>query len=88
MRVRKICCLNNLGTKKQLWNENDAHFPWHHNFTKRKGGTESQFLGRLIRSPGSPRRKGSGVLKEEEKINPPFFFLSTFLFFYKPRTDD
>lgn len=31
---------NNLGTKKQLWNENDAHFPWHHNSTERKGGRE------------------------------------------------
>ena len=29
-------------------------------------GWESQFLGRLIRSPASPRRrKGSGALKEE-----------------------
>ena len=49
--------------------------------------TESQFLGRLIRSPESPRRRmgseaveveigGSGILKEEERTN---FFLSTFL---------
>ena len=80
MRVRKICCLNNLGTKKLLWNENDAHFPWHHNSTKRKGGRESQFLGRLViclgDPPGSPRRrKGSGVLKEEERTNPLFFSL-------------
>ena len=30
------------------------------------GGWESQFLGRLIRSPGSPRRReGSGPLKEK-----------------------
>ena len=30
----------------------------------------SQFLGRLIRSPGSPRRReGSGILKEEERTN-------------------
>ena len=29
-------------------------------------GSESQFLGRLIRSPGSSRRrKGSGTLKED-----------------------
>ena len=33
----------------------------------------SQFLGRLIRSPGFPRkRKGSGALKEKRKN---FFFL-------------
>ena len=46
--------------------------------------SESQFLGRLIRNPGSPRRrKGSGVLKDEivvwssqgrEKHNFFFFF--------------
>ena len=44
----------------------------------------SQFLGRLIRRQGSPRRrKGSGVLKEEERTNVFFFLflfsLSTFL---------
>ena len=33
---------------------------------------ESQFLGRLIRSLGSPRREGSGILKEEGRTN--FFF--------------
>ena len=39
---------------------------------------ESQFLGRLIRSLGSPRRrKGSGTLKEEGRTN--IFFFSTFL---------
>ena len=33
---------------------------------KEKGERESQFLGRLKRSQGSPRRrKGSGTLKEE-----------------------
>ena len=39
--------------------------------------SESQVLGRLIRSPGSPRRRkglskrrqGSGILKEEERTN-------------------
>ena len=31
-------------------------------------GWESQFLGRLIRR-GSPRREGSGILKEEERTN-------------------
>ena len=48
--------------------------------------SESQVLGRLIRSPGSPRRReglskrrqGSGILKEEERTNV-FFFPSTFL---------
>ena len=40
---------------------------------------ESQFLGRLIRSPGSLRRReGSGVLKEEKRIN--FYFLQSFVF--------
>ena len=39
-RIRRICCLNNLGTKKQLRNENDAHFPWHHNSTERKVGRD------------------------------------------------
>ena len=38
--------------------------------------SESQSLGRLIRSPGSPRRsKGSGILKEEERTR----LFSTFL---------
>ena len=38
--------------------------------------TDSQFLGRLIRSPGYPgRKKGSGILKEEERINTFSFFL-------------
>ena len=33
---------------------------------REKGECESQFLGRLIRSPGSlRRRKGSGALKEK-----------------------
>ena len=40
---------------------------------------ESQFLGRLIRSLGLPRRRyGSGVLKKEKRTNF-FFFSSTFL---------
>ena len=40
---------------------------------------ESQFLGRLIRSPGSPRRReGSGILKEEKRIN--FYFLHSLVF--------
>ena len=39
----------------------------------------SQFLGRLIRSPGSlRRRKGSGILKKEERTSV-FLFSSTFL---------
>ena len=29
---------------------------------------ESQFLGRLIRSPGFPRRKGSGALEKEKGV--------------------
>ena len=63
---------------------------------------KSQFLGRLIRNLGSPRRKegsgalkekiGSGILKEEERINV-FFFLFLSLshikfFLFKPGTDD
>ena len=48
---------------------------------------ESQFLGRLLRSPGSPRRrKGSGALKVETGVwnsqgrgKGKLFFLSTFL---------
>lgn len=41
----------------------------------RVGGSESQLLGKLIGSQGSPRRKeGSGVLKEEERTNVLFFF--------------
>ena len=36
-----------------------------------------QFLGRLTKSLGSPRRReGSGVLKKEERTN---YFFSTFL---------
>ena len=62
---------------------------------------ESQFLGRLIRSPGSLRRwKGSGALKEEigvwnsqGGVKDKYLFFSTVLshikrFFFKPRSDD
>ena len=43
MRVRRICCLKNLGpmplnSRKLLSNENNAPFPWQHNSPKRKGG--------------------------------------------------
>ena len=80
LRVRRICCLNNLETachrsRKQLWNENGIPFLWEHKSPKRKAGNESQFLGSLIRSPGSPRRRErSGVFKEEKRTNT-FFFL-------------
>ena len=57
---------------------------------------ESQFLGRLIRSPGSPRRrKGLGFYRRRKGQT--FFFplyilshikLSFFFFFFKPGTDD
>ena len=43
MRVRRICCLTNLGTtpnKKELWIENEPLFPRQHNSPKRKGGKE------------------------------------------------
>ena len=43
VRVRGICCLNNLGTvphpsRKQLWNENTTPFPVQHNSPQRKRG--------------------------------------------------
>ena len=52
MRIRRICCLYNLGmapfnSRKQLQNENDALLPWQPNSHKRKGEHESQFLGRI-----------------------------------------
>ena len=41
---------------------------------KEKGERNSQVLGRLIRSPGSPgKRKGSGIIREEETKN--IFFI-------------
>ena len=44
----------------------------------RVGGSESQFLGKLIRSQWSPRRReGSGVLKEEKRTNT-FFYIALF----------
>ena len=55
---------------------------------REQGECESQFLGRLIRSPGSlRRRKGSGALKEEIGVwnsqgggkDKHFFVFSTFL---------
>jgi len=65
-RVRRICCLTNLGTtpnRKELWNENEPLFPRQHNSPKRKGGKERV---RLTRSSGPPRRrKGSGALEVE-----------------------
>ena len=64
MRVRSICCLNNLGavphhSRKQLWKQNDAPFPWQHNSPKRKGGMRESI----------PRQvdKNSRVLEEEEE---------------------
>ena len=58
----RVCCFNNLGTiplnsRKQLWNKNDAPFPWQHNSPKRKEGNESHFLGRLI-SLGVRKERG------------------------------
>ena len=69
---------------------------------REKGECESQFLGRLIRSPGSlRRRKGSGALKEEIGVwnsqgggKDKHLFFSTFLSlshikcFFKPGIDD
>ena len=53
---------------------------------------DSQFPGRLIRSPGSLRkREGSGIFKEAERTNVFFFFssiFSIFLVFFKPKIDD
>ena len=54
--------------------------------------SENQFLGRLIKRPGSPRRRqGSGILKKEEKTD--ILLSSTFLslshiklFYFKPGT--
>ena len=45
MRVRRICCLNDLGMIPLLSSEavtelNDASFPRQHNSPKRKGGSE------------------------------------------------
>ena len=53
MRVRRICCLSNLGTtllnsKKLLWNENNTHFPWQHNSPKRKVGGMRESIPRQV----------------------------------------
>ena len=52
--------------------------------------SESQFLGRLIRNPGSPRRrKGSGVLKDEIVVwSSQGGEKHKIFFFFKPRADD
>ena len=45
---------------------------------KEKGGMRESFPRQVDReSRGSPRREGSGILKEEERTN--FFSFSTFL---------
>ena len=60
MRVRRICCLNNVGTmplnsRKQLWKENDAPFPWQHNSPKRKGGNEIVNPRQADKKSGGPQ---------------------------------
>ena len=77
MKVRRICCLNNLGMTpltrlKQLYNENAVPFLWHHNSPKRKAENE-----RVSSQIGRPE-----VPKEQEEINCKwhsffFFFLYT-----------
>ena len=78
-----------LNSRKYLWNENDAPFPWQHNSPKRKvGGLESQFLGRLISLGSLRRRERYWALKEEigvwsflrrRKGHTFFFFLHCFV---------
>ena len=67
MRVRRICCLNNLGavphhSRKQLWKENDAPFPWQHNSSKRKGGMRESILRQVHKKSRVPEEED-----EEEK---------------------
>ena len=58
----------------------NSSFPYH---------WESQFLGRLIRSPESPRRKkGSRALKEEVGVWGSQGGEKDKFFFFKPRADD
>ena len=70
MRVRKICCLNNLGTmplnsRKYLWNKHNTPFPRQHNSPKRKGGNK------LVTG-----RKARGLQTEEIGCKCQTFFLS------------
>ena len=65
MAVRRICCLSNLeivplNSRKLLWNENDAPFPWQHNYPKRKGGEMRKSITRQV-------DKKSTVPKEEKR---------------------
>ena len=55
MRVRRVCCLNNLGSvpltsRKKLWNDFSAPFPGNHILLKEKGRNE-----RIKAWAGSPR---------------------------------
>ena len=83
MRVRRICCLNNVGTmplnsRKDLWNKKDAPFPWQHNSPKRKGGMKESFPRQVDKKSRGSQGERSGILKEEERTNF-YFFSSTFL---------
>ena len=74
MRVRRKCCLDILGMTppKEGSSYGMKTTPLSLGniiLLKEKGERESQFLGRLIGSPGSLRRRaGSGSLKEETGI--------------------
>ena len=92
MRVRRIYCLNDLGTmplnsRKQLWNKNNDPFPWQHNSPKRKGGIRDSIPRQVDKRRRVPKERGSGVPDEnigvwnsqgggKDKL---FFFFSTFL---------
>ena len=54
-------------------------FPRQHNSSKRKGGDESHFLGRLIRSLGVPKEREVWDIQGGRKDKFFYFFPPTFL---------
>ena len=73
MRVRRICCLSDLGTmplnsRKQLWNKNNDPFPWQHNSPKRKGGVRESIPRQVDKRPRVPKERGPGVPDEKTGV--------------------
>ena len=84
MRIRRICCLTNLGTKPLVSSEvvmERERCPFSLGniiLLKEKGGMRESFPRQVDRESSGPQgERGSGILKEEERTN--FFSFSTFL---------
>ena len=70
-----MCCLNNLGTmplnrRMELWNENDAPFPWQHNSSTEKGGMRESFRRQVDKKSRGPQgERGLGYSRRKKGQN-------------------